>query len=514
MAAGQIRHVAPHGATQEWIFEDTASPRRWWIASAQSAARPVFGERATIGELAPNSLRQLVASSDGRWLAGVASDASGQTLWRIAADGTSAERVHTASALAFPAWAPTGEIACTINVEDRWRLSLPCGQREVIFTPDIDVLGPMTIDPGAAVFFASPNADGMVDLWTGDVERRVARRVTSFARDTYAPSAAADGTVLFKVQSYRTSVAELDLATRTFQQVSTLQAETPSYHPGGRTIAVTYGTWRRLLDDAKYPDIAQEIGVLPSAPAAGPVDAPLEVIAASDSEDQAMTWSPNGRWIVLHSHREQSDDIWLRPADQHVPDRRLSFLGRGAEVGWPRWSPDGRWVLFDGASPTTGRSVMFVIGIDQETGNVTAPSREVAVSGVDGEITHGEWLPDSATIVAIAKLAPGRHAIVVVPAGGGEARAIHRFESEHDFPGVASSPDGRLVAFVGPAPDGFFQIFTLPLTGPVSNPEAGGPPAQVTVDRTHKSQPAWSPDGRRLAYTVWSYEAQFWTLRP
>ena len=84
-----------------------------------------------------------------------------------------------------------------------------------------------------------------------------------------------------------------------------------------------------------------------------------------------MAWSPNGRWMALHSHREQSDDIWLRPADGHAPDRRVSFLGRGAEVGWPRWSPDGRWVLYDGASPTTGKSALFVIGIDQNSGTVT-----------------------------------------------------------------------------------------------------------------------------------------------
>ena len=70
-------------------------------------------------------------------------------------------------------------------------------------------------------------------------------------------------------------MAELDLTTQSLQQLSTLQAETPSYHPDGRRIAVTYGTWRRLIDDAKYPDIAQEIGVI----AAMPVDAPAAAAA-------------------------------------------------------------------------------------------------------------------------------------------------------------------------------------------------------------------------------------------
>ena len=41
-------------------------------------------------------------------------------------------------------------------------------------------------------------------------------------------------------------------------------------------------------------------------------------------------------------------------------------------------------------------------------------------------------------------------------------------------------------------------------------PVAGGTPVQVTTDRSNKTQPAWSPDGRQIAFTVWNYDAQFW----
>ena len=510
-AGGQIRHVAA-GSEGEWIFEDTATSPRWWIAQAASPKRPLFATAAievslagSTRQISVDALRQLSLSPDARAVVAIASSQAGADILRIALDLSRSDLVHAGTGLASPAWTATGEVACIVTTEGRPRLSAPCGQPSITFEPDVDLVGPLAFASASpVVFFASPNPSGMVDLWSGDLCTRAAKRVTSFSRDSYAPSLAADGRVMFKVQSYRTAVAELDLASGMMRQLATLQAETPSYHPDGRRIAVTYGTWRRVIDDAKYPDIAQEIGVIRGMPIASPATEPVEVIAKSDSEDQAMTWSPNGKWIAFHSHREQSDDIWLRPVDGGSPDRRISFLGRGAEVGWPRWSPDGKWVLYDGASPVTGRSVPFVIGVDQETGRITAEPREVQVSGVDGEITHGEWLPDSMSIAVIVKTAPGQHAIAVVPAAGGDARVVHQFRTEHDFPGLAVEPDGNRVAFIAPAPDGFFQVFALPL--------GGGTPEQLTTDRSHKTQPAWSPDGGRLAFTVWSYEAQFWTL--
>ena len=291
-----------------------------------------------------NELRQIVASLDGKWLAAVAGGSSGQEVWRIAADGSSAQVTRVADRVAWPAWTPSGEIACTVMAASsqtaRWRLSMPCGQSTLTMTPDREVIGPLAFG-NANVFFASPTDAGFVELWAVNATTWAARRLTGFGRDTYAPSTTADGQVLFKSQTYRTSVMELDLVSRTFQQLSTLQAETPSYHPDGRRIAVTYGTWRRVMDDAKYPDIAQEIGVIPAMPIDALADAPVEVIATSDSEDQAMAWSPNGKWIAFHSHREQSDDIWLRPVDKQrtgsprvVPRARCGSRLAAVVAGW------------------------------------------------------------------------------------------------------------------------------------------------------------------------------------
>ena len=451
-------------------------------------------------------LRQAVWSPDGQRLAAVVNGRDGSELWVLPMANGTPEVTRVESRASSAAWTPDGRVACLAVVDGKSRVSIPCGKTQVRTNPDLDVYGPIAFSPdGATVYGGMPNATGTLDLWAIPVAGGRARKLTAFARDTYAPSVAADGTVLFKSQSYRTIVATAPADGGPVHPLSTFQSETPSWDPSGRWIGITYGTWRRVVDDAHYPDIAQEVGII-SADVEEAADRPARVVHESNSEDQSLCWSPNGKWIAFHSHKEQSDDIWLRPAEADGTARRISMLGRGAETGWPRWSADGKWLLFEGASRTTRRSVLYVAGINQDTGEVYAPPSEIAIAGLDAEIIHGEWMPDNEHFVALIKQGPGRHAIITTTRTGGDLHVVHEFSSEHDAPGLGVSPNGRDVAFIAPASDGFFQVFRMAI--------AGGEPHQVTTDPSNKTQPAWSPDGRRIAFTVWNYDAQLWTIRP
>lgn len=492
-----------------WAIYDLARGTReaLWSEHDPLSARLDGSGPATSAKV--SDLRQLTWSRNGRFFAGIVNGKEGQELWTVSVDGAVAEARRVNRRIAFPAWTPRGEIACIATIDGRPRLTNPCGGAVIRIDPDLDVYGPFafTLD-GSTIYASLAGASGTVDLWAIPAGGGTARRLTTFSRDSYAPSLAADRSVIFKVQSYRTVVAVADAAGGPARPLATFQSETPSWDPSGRLIGITYGTWRRVVDDANYPDIAQEAGIIGSDPERAAAE-PASVVHASSSEDQSLCWSPNGKWIAFHSHKDQSDDIWLREANDRAdaPAKRISFLGRGAETGWPRWSPDGKWLLFEGASKATHRSVAYIVGVDQASGEVTRPAQEIAIGGAasDVEVGHAEWLPDSAHIAVVAKEGPGRHMIFTVASQGGDARVVHRYASEHDTPGLGVSPDGRGLAFVAQAPDGFFQVFTLPI--------GGGTPAQVTSDPSHKTQPAWSPDGKRIAFTVWSYDAQFWRLR-
>ena len=112
-------------------------------------------------------------------------------------------------------------------------------------------------------------------------------------------------------------------------------------------------------------------------------------------------------------------------------------------------------------------------------------------------MTHGEWLPDSRRVVAIAKEGPGRHAVLLADSTGAEAvRVLHRFASEHDFPGLAVAPDGSAFTFVAPAPDGYYQLFRRAIAGGAGGAADQRPDQQVAAGLVARRRGGWrSPPG-------------------
>ncbi len=61
---------------------------------------------------------------------------------------------------------------------------------------------------------------------------------------------------------------------------------------------------------------------------------------------------------------------------------------------------------------------------------------------------------------------------------------------------------------VFPAPDSTGRLQLMRVDA------SGGEPAPVTSDSTDKTQPSVSPDGETIAFTIWRYQARFYTINP
>ena len=59
---------------------------------------------------------------------------------------------------------------------------------------------------------------------------------------------------------------------------------------------------------------------------------------------------------------------------------------------------------------------------------------------------------------------------------------------------------------MAPGTTGYYHLFRRAL--------GGEPVEQLTFAPSNKSQSAWSPDGTRLAFTAWSYDASIWRVAP
>jgi Tol biopolymer transport system component len=484
--------------------------RRWLVLDLEGAREELWAGKklegtghASTREIDPGDLNDLVWSPDGARVAGVARTETGSQLWVVdAIEGKGSYLDSDSDArLSYPAFAPGGEIACLAYAGGRQVLELPCGKSSAASASSPEVYGPVAFSPdGADIYYATPDERGFLDLWSRRLSEGTALQLSSFDRDTYAPSVAKDGRVLFRRQTYRTFLATAPAAGGPSRELTTFQSETPSWNWNGSEVGFTFGSWRRIIDDFHYPDISQNLGTLRTNDA--PAAEPGRRVRASSSEDQGMFWSPNGRWIALHSHFGSNDDVWIQPSDGSETAHIITH--GGYETGWPRWSKDGKWLLYTSYTADRSKSAVYVVGMDQETGKVTEAQRQVDLDGYAHDAVMAEWSPDGESIFFEGAGPPGRKGLYQVSRKGGTPRKIHEFACEQTYSGLSVSPDGRWIAFVAPASDGYLQIFRVP--------SSGGDVEPITTDPTNKTQPAYSPDGKQIAFTIWTYQSQFWLL--
>jgi len=497
-------------------YELGGKGRTWYIYNIDNkAANPLWPEiesfkGLSVGEIEADEVkraqfREFTWSPDGQRVAGIALTGSKRQLWVLDENGANAEIWAEEDFLESISWNPAKQTLAGVikrNGERHIDLDLKNNNGEDVLK--LDVYGSISFSPdGSLLYYSKSNSRGTLDIWEYQLETKKSRQLTSFSKDTYEPVTTSDGSLLFKLKDYRVFIAMAAGDGGPSQAVNAFQSEIPFWHPDGKLLSFTYGTWRRIMDDAKYPDIQQHLGVVDVSKSL-PAVKPDFVVRSSYSEDQGMCWSPNKKWIAFHTHADGTDDIWVMPVDD--VKKGMPVSKGGDETGWPRWSPNGKWIAYIAAKKNDHISKLYVMGVDQETGKLTKKQEELIPPGLEeGAFNDCFWTKDSKKLVVEYIVNENKKEIHEVPIDGSQGRKIHAWESDQLYSGISVSNDQQWVAFVQPDEKGRFQIFKIPFSGL-------GEILQITSDDTDKAHPAFSPTENKIAFTSFIYQAIFWKL--
>ena len=204
--------------------------------------------------------------------------------------------------------------------------------------------------------------------------------------------------------------------------------------------------------------------------------------------DGDPAWSPDGSRIAFTRSSGGTSGVFIVNADGG------NVVQRAASGGDPTWSPDGQWIAFACSDASSQQGICKVRAADDGT------TPDTIVQTV-GQVSGPAWSPDGTRIAYSSDWAMFDFWFdiwVVAPDGSSRTALItHTPEApnpyEHYQP--AWSPDGGRIAFVSCA-----WAFYFCSSSAVSVMSADGSGVVRLVAASGFAGPTWSPDGQVIAF--------------
>ncbi len=184
---------------------------------------------------------------------------------------------------------------------------------------------------------------------------------------------------------------------------------------------------------------------------------------------------------------------WLGGRREEIRPMKVSFVTTypGDELD-PSFSPDGRQVAFSWGGKRNDNRDIYVLPVGGQN-----PLR---LTQHPEEDLSPEWSPDGRSIAFIRRHSGQLASIMLIPALGGPERDLYEIHlGQHlsiiEQRKLAWSPDGKWLVFTNQQPSGDHALFLLSLETGAARPLFSDHPNGV-----EDLSPAFSPDGRRLAF--------------
>ncbi len=209
-------------------------------------------------------------------------------------------------------------------------------------------------------------------------------------------------------------------------------------------------------------------------------------------KDSSPRWSPDGKTLAFISDRSGKNQIFLIDVDGGEA-RQLTKAKNGASN--PVWSPDGKSVAF------IARTGPEDEGQTEETGSGGGAKGAEAIPGGAAKDEEKKFR-DPLVVTRLKYKANGRGLldyrkshIWVIGVDGGPARQVT--DGEYGDTDPAWSPDGKFIAFASNRTEDW-DLNNLNDIWVV--PAEGGEARKVTNTLGPCGEPVWSPDGTTIAY--------------